>query len=653
MDFSEKSAIWSPNAQKISNSNMKHFMNYLSREHQLSFANYYELYNWSIKYYEKFWLYLLKYSEIIFEGEIEQVCDSNKANITKIPRPDWFPGITMNFAENLLRFQDDNNAIVPWAEQKKPEYITYAELYKRVAKCAKGLRKLGVVKGDRVVAFTSNIPEAIIAMLATSSIGAIWSSCSPDFGFKGVVDRFGQIKPKILFAIDKYSYNGKFFDTIEKVQHLTESLDSLEKTIVISKYGESTLPNSSYMSMTELCNNDADEIDFEMMPFDEALYIMYSSGTTGIPKAIVHGQGGTLLQHYKELALHTDLKREDVISFFTTCGWMMWNWLVSSLTIGATIFLYDGSPNYPNIEILWKAIQDENITVFGTSPKFLSTCESTGLVPEDKYNLSSLRCILSTGSPLLIENYQWIQLNVSLGVQICSISGGTDIISCFMLGNPMLPVYAGEIQSRGLGMKVESWDRTGIPLIDQKGELMCTAPFPSMPIYFWNDEKDEKYHKAYFAVYPGTWHHGDFIEITSNGGVIVYGRSDATLNPGGVRIGTAEIYRIVEALDEVTDSIVVGQNFEQDVRVVLFVVLKENLKLDNDLESKIRLLIKSDASPRHVPSIIRQVSQIPVTLNGKKIELAVTNILNKQEISNTDAIANPQCLVEYYDMDFI
>ncbi|HEX9739879.1 MAG TPA: acetoacetate--CoA ligase, partial [Ignavibacteriaceae bacterium] len=470
---------------------------------------------------------------------------------------------------------------------------------------------------------------------------------------RGVLDRFGQIEPKILFAVEEYSYNGKFIDCREKIQKILESVPSIQKVILIPRFNdfikqennETQLNNSLYFN--ELLQNTSNNIEFKQLSFDHPVYIMYSSGTTGVPKCIVHGVGGTLLQHFKELSLHTNVSREDTITFYTTCGWMMWNWLVSSMMVGAAIFLYDGSPVFPNVNILWEKIEKEKITVFGTSPKFLKISESSKFSPQNEFNLSSLKTILSTGAPLSEESFEWVYKNVKNDLQLSSISGGTDIISCFMLGNPILPVYSGEIQCRGLGMKVEALNENGKPVIEEKGELVCNAPFPSMPVFFWNDPDGKKYKSAYFEDYPGIWKHGDFIKITDNGGVIVYGRSDATLNPGGVRIGTAEIYRIVESMEEIDDSIVVGQKWNDDIRVILFVVVNKNYTFNEDLVKKLQYNIRNYASPRHVPGKIIQVDDIPHTLNGKKVEISVTRLIHNEKIENKDALANPESLQKF------
>ncbi len=514
------------------------------------------------------------------------------------------------------------------------------------------MREAGVQRGDRVGGFLPNIPEAVIAMLATTSLGAIWSSCSPDFGIQGVFDRFGQIEPKWLFAADGYSYNGKRFDCLERVRGIVEKIPAIEQVVIVPFMDDSPdlsgLANATLWSDRLEGEGAGEDLSFESVPFDHPVYILYSSGTTGVPKCIVHGGGGTLVQHMKELMLHCDLREEDVLFYFTTCGWMMWNWLVSGLGVGATVVLYEGSPFHPRPRRLWEMAERLGITVFGTSPKYLSACEKTGLVPKDVADLSRLRAVLSTGSPLTVENFRWVYANVKEDLQLSSISGGTDIISCFMLGNPMLPVYAGEIQCLGLGMDVKAYNDRGEPVIGEKGELVCCSPFPSQPVGFWNDPDGEKYRKAYFDYFPGVWRHGDYLEITERGGVIMYGRSDATLNPGGVRIGTAEIYRQVEAMDEIVDSVVVGKRTpDADVEVCLFVVLREGLTLDQALIDKIKKRIAEGATKRHVPKHIKQVTAVPYTISGKKVELAVTRMIHGEPVPNRDALANPEALDQY------
>jgi acetoacetyl-CoA synthetase len=565
--------------------------------------------------------------------------------------PRWFVGARLNFAENLLRYRDDREALVFWCERGPLRRLTYRELYDEVARVAFALRAAGVGVGDRVAGFMPNLPETVIAMLATTSLGAIWSSCSPDFGVSGVLDRFGQIEPRVLFCADGYRYAGREIDCVARVRDIASRIPSIER-VVVTPYLDPS-PDLSGVRDAVLWNDfaprgDAPPLRFEQLPFDHPVYIMYSSGTTGLPKCMVHGAGGTLIQHLKELVLHTDLSRDDRIFYFTTCGWMMWNWLVSSLAVGATVMLYDGASFIRRRPILWDLCADERLTVFGTSAKWLALAEKEGLRPVESHDLGSLKAILSTGSPLADHSYDYVYRDVKPDVRLSSISGGTDIVSCFAVGNPIGPVWRGELQTRGLGMKVEVFDENGRSVVGQPGELVCTAPFPSMPVAFWNDPDGAKYRAAYFERFPNVWRHGDWAEITPHGGMIITGRSDATLNPGGVRIGTAEIYRQVDQLPEVLESLVVGQDVTTDAgpdtRIVLFVRLVEGATLTDALRERIREQIRTNASPHHVPKKIIQVSDIPRTISGKITELAVRDVIHGRPVKNADALANPGAL---------
>ncbi len=636
--------LWKPTDDRIQQTNMYRFMNTVNKKYGKSFSEYNDLYHWSVDNIVEFWETFWDFSDILVSKPYSNVLDNPK----KMPGAKWFEGTRLNFAENLLRYRDDQVALIFQSEGQAAGRITYAELYAEVARVAQALKEYGVTAGDRIAGFMPNRPETTIAMLAATSIGATWSSCSPDFGIKGVLDRFGQIRPKILFTADGYFFKGKPIDSLASISKIIEQLPCVEKVIVVPfirpEPDISGVPNAVHFNLIGTASH---EIDFQQLPFDHPLYIMYSSGTTGLPKCMVQSAGGILIHHLKELMLHTDLKREDTIFYFTTCGWMMWNWLTTSLAVGATLVLYDGNPFHPDPGVLWRMAQDQKITVFGTSAGYLGALKNTGAQPMKSYNLSSLRTILSTGSPLSIEGFKYVYEDIKKDVQLSSISGGTDLNGCFALGNPMGPVYAGELQCRGLAMKVQAFDEDGRPVANQQGELVCSAPFPSMPIYFWDDPDQKKYHSAYFSVYPDIWRHGDYIEVNDRGGVIISGRSDATLNPGGVRIGTAEIYRQIELVDEVADSVVIGQRWKDDVRIVLFVKLQPGLELSDSLKNKIRETIRKNASPRHVPGKIVCVPDIPYTLNMKKVELAVKKVVENKPVTNKDALLNPEVL-EYY-----
>ncbi len=635
--------LWEPSEQRVKSSNMYKFLDYVNKKYNKSFQDYSELWEWSVNDIGDFWASIWDFVKIVYSKGYDEVID----NPNKMPGARWFEGAKINFAENLLRFRDDNNAIISFSEHREKRTLTYNELYKEVARVAKALKRLDIKPGDRVVGYMPNIPETIIAMLAAASLGATWSSCSPDFGIKGVLDRFGQIKPRVLFTADGYSYKGRQIPSIPRVVEVLKQIDSVEKVVVVPFLTDdpdiSDIDNGVLFDEFKSSETDPD-LSFEQLSFSHPHYIMYSSGTTGLPKCMVQSAGGVLINHLKELVLHTNLRREDKIFYFTTCGWMMWNWLVSSLAVGATIVLYDGNPFYPSPKVLWNMAQEVGLTVFGTSAGYISALQNAKLRPKEEFDLSSLRAVLSTGSPLPEEGFEYVYDAIKQDLQLSSISGGTDLNGCFALGNPMLPVYSGELQCRGLGMKVYAYDEQGKPVYNKKGELVCTAPFPSMPLYFWNDPDGKKYHSAYFDVYPGVWRHGDFIEINDRGGVIIYGRSDATLNPGGVRIGTAEIYRQVEQFEEIEDSLVIGQNWKNDIRVILFVKMNQGYKLDDDLKMRIKRAIRDNASPRHVPDKIIEVPDIPYTLNMKKVEIAVRKIIHNEEVKNKDALRNPECL---------
>ncbi|MBU1183185.1 MAG: acetoacetate--CoA ligase, partial [Proteobacteria bacterium] len=632
--------------ERILNSNMKRFMDIINQKHGKTFSEYSDLYQWSVENIPDFWASMWDFAGIIASKPYDRVID----DVTKMPGAKWFEGARLNFAENLLRYRDGQTALIFKGEDQAAIRMTYAELYDEVARLSASLREMGVQKGDRVVGFMPNMPQSIIAMLAATSIGGVWSSCSPDFGIKGVLDRFGQIRPKVIFTANGYSFKGKRLDSLERIADILKQLPSIEKVVVVP-YTEHD-PDISRVSKAVhyrdfLSSENGLDIKFDQLPFDHPLYIMYSSGTTGLPKCMVQCAGGILVHQLKEMILHTDMRRNDTIFYFTTCGWMMWNWLTSALGVGATLVLFDGNPFHPEPGALWKMTQDEKISVFGTSAGYITALQNAGVKPGETYDLNNLRTILSTGSPLSMENFEYVYRDIKPDVQLASISGGTDLNGCFALGNPMGSVYSGELQCRGLAMKVEAFGENGKPVINQQGELVCTAPFPSMPIYFWDDPDGKKYYNAYFDVYPNVWRHGDFIEINDRGGVTIYGRSDATLNPGGVRIGTAEIYRQMEQLDEIEDSVVVGQDWKNDVRVILFVKMAPGYELTDAVKKKIVNTIRINASPRHVPAKILSVPDVPYTLNMKKVELAVKKVIQNKPVLNKDALRNPEALDFY------
>ena len=619
--------LWTPDPAKAAQTGMGRFMQRAGKR------DWPELHRWSVEDSAQFWSLVWDFCEVRGAKGARILVDGER-----MPGAKWFPDARLNFAENLLRRRDDADAMVFWGEDRIKRRCTYRELHDLVSRLSQALRAQGVKKGDRVGGYLPNMPESVAAMLATASLGAIWSSCSPDFGVQGVLDRLGQIEPKVFFCCDRYLYGGKEFDLREKNGEIAARLPTVQEIFQVSYAEGLDAVLSSYAP---------GEISFEPVEFDHPLYILYSSGTTGAPKCIMHGTGGTLLQHLKEHRLHADVRTGDRLFYFTTLGWMMWNWLASGLASGATLLLFDGSPFAGRGRILFDLAEAGRMTHFGTSAKFIDAVAKIDLKPMETHNLESLRAVLSTGSPLVPEGFDYVYANVKADVCLSSISGGTDIVSCFVLGNPLLPVWRGEIQCKGLGMAVEVFDENGRPIENEKGELVCTRPFPSMPIGFWNDPDGAKYRAAYFEKYPGVWRHGDWCEVTAHGGLIIYGRSDAVLNPGGVRIGTAEIYRQVEQLEEVVESIVIGQEWAGDVRVVLFVKLKEGLALDDELATRIKQRIRANTTPRHVPDKILQVVDIPRTKSGKIVELAVRDVVHGRPVKNVEALANPEALENY------
>jgi len=638
--------LWRPTSGAISQSNVARFMQFVGDRHATRLTDYWELDRWAVDHPEQFWALMWEFGNVIAPTRGEVVLQDG----TRMPGAKWFPQARLNFAENLLRRRDEALALSFWGEDKVKRHLTHRELYDAVSRLAQALRAQGVGVGDRVAGFMPNMPETVIAMLATTSLGAVWSSCSPDFGVQGMLDRFGQIEPKVMISADGYYYNGKTFDCLSRLAELEKKLPSVEKFLVVpyvNAYPDLGALEKCVLLDDYLAPWPARAIEFAHLPFAHPLYIMFSSGTTGVPKCIVHGAGGTLLQHLKEHLLHVDIHAGDRLFYYTTCGWMMWNWLVSGLASGASLLLYDGSPFHPSGNALFDYADAEGMTVLGTSAKCIEGWAKNNYAPIGTHRLDHLKVILSTGSPLAPEDFDYVYEEIKHDVRLSSISGGTDIISCFVLGSPALPVWRGEIQCRGLGMKVEIFDDTGKSVRGQKGELVCSAPFPAMPIGFWNDPQGKKYRAAYFERFPNVWCHGDYAELTDHNGFIIYGRSDAVLNPGGVRIGTAEIYRQVEQFDEVVESIAIGQEWDNDVRVVLFVMLRNGLTLNEALTNKIKSRIRANTTPRHVPAKVLQVTDIPRTKSGKIVELAVREVVHGRPVKNLEALANPEALDQY------
>jgi acetoacetyl-CoA synthetase len=645
--------LWEPSADQVKNAQITAFIDHIEQQFALEFIDFQDFYDWTIREPEHFWKTVWDFCGIISSEPYSHVLDQGGEMV----EAKWFPGARLNFAENLLRYNDQQTAIVFWGEDKVRRTLSYTQLHQQVAWLAAALKNMGTGVGDRVAGMLPNMPEAVIAMLATSSLGAVWSSCSPDFGTEGVVDRFGQIEPKVFLATDGYYHKGQVYETLETAGEVVQQIPSIEH-FILCRYvnpAEATMPAlrdnmSAHVFQTLIEPGSPPPLHFTQVPFDHPLYVLFSSGTTGKPKCIVHGVGGTLIEHLKEHILHTDLRRADNILYATTCGWMMWNWLVSGLAVGATISLYDGAPTMRKTKILFDMADKEEITVFGTSAAFISAIHKVRLRPTKTHQLKKLRAILSTGSPLVPENFDYVYEHVKKDLLLASISGGTDIIGCFVLGCPILPVYRGELQTRSLGYAVDVFDTEGNSLVDDKGELVCTQPFPSMPVCFWNDPDGVKYRAAYFSRYDNVWHHGDYVMINQRGGMSFFGRSDAVLNPGGIRIGTSEIYRQLEPIEEVVGSVVVGQEWKGDTRVVLFVKLAEDCELNHELHSRICTTIGTHATPRHVPKKIVQVADIPVTRSGKISELAVKDIIHGRPVQQTEALANPESLDEFRDL---
>lgn len=640
--------LWVPSGECIRQANMTRFINFVNEKYRLKIDSYDQLYRWSVKDISDFWETLWEFGEIKASRGYDTVVD----DLNKFPGAKWFIGARLNFAENLLRFRDSHVAFIFRGETGKSARMTYAELYDSVARLAKSLREIEVTPNDRVAAYMPNLMETAIAMLATTGIGAIWSSCGTELGPGAALDRLGQIEPRVLFTVDGYSYKGKTFNILPNVKEIAKGIPSLEKIVVVPYVEEK--PDIGYLPNAVLYNDfifkeREKKIQFEELPFDHPVYIMFSSGTTGRPKCMVQGAGGVLINHLKELILHTDLKREDSIFYITTPSWMMWNWLLSSLAVGATVILHDGNPNYPDWGAMWRLVQDERVTIFGCSASYINYLKGVGAKPGSSYDLSSLREISQTGSPLSSEGFEYVYREIKRDLHFNSISGGTDINGCFAAGIPIQPVYAGELQGPALGMNVKAYDERGNPVVDRQGELACEAPTPSMPLYFWNDAGGKRYRDAYFNAYPNVWRHGDWIIIHKDtGGITFLGRSDFTLKPSGVRIGPSEIYNVVERFEEVADSMVVGQDWEGDQRIILFIKPAPGFKLTGDLRDRIKRALREEASPRHVPALIIETPDIPYTYNMKKVESAVSNIIHGRPVTNRDALVNPESL-DFYE----
>jgi acetoacetyl-CoA synthetase len=643
-----RTPLWIPSDERKRDANITRFMDAVNACYKLNLASYSDLYNWSVNNIPDFWRTVWDFTEI----KASQRFDSVVTDLSVFPGAKWFSGAKLNFAENLLRYRDGQLAFIFKGETRISKQMTYAELYDSVARLAYSLKESGVGVGDRVVGYMPNLIETAIGMLAATSLGATWSSCATDIGPSAAIERLGQVEPKAMITADGYFYKGKTFDTLPHAAEVTRGIPSLQRVIVVSYTRErpdiSQIPNAVHYE--DFLSRESNlEIKFEQLPFDHPLYIMFSSGTTGKPKCLVQGAGGVLINHLKELILHTDLRRSDRIFYITSCSWMMWNWLLSSLAVGATIVLYDGNPNFPDTGAMWKLIQDEQVTIFGCSASYIHFLKKESVSPCKDFDLSSLREISQTGSPLSADGFEYVYNDIKSDLHFNSIAGGTDINGCFAAGSPIIPVYAGELQSAALGMKIKSYNEKGNSILDEQGELVCEAPAPSMPIYFWNDPDGSKYHRAYFDVYPNVWRHGDYVLIHKDtGGITFYGRSDAVLKPSGVRIGTAEIYAQMENLPEIADSLAIGQNYQGDQRVILFVKLAAGFAMTDELQNKIRKTLRENASPRHVPAVILETPDIPYTLNMKKVESAVTNIINGRAVSNKDALINPRSL-EFYE----